>query len=368
MPGHMLQAAIIGCGVIAPTHVKALTVDGRVAIRWACDPDPAQHARVPAARATTDWREALADPAVDLVCICTPHAQHAEQLVAALAGGKHVICEKPLATTPADVARMVAAAESAWRDRTLVVAGIFQHRFNPLAARLRQLLADGDFGAVKSASMDFRCTRTAAYYRSGPWRGTWSGEGGALLINQAIHTIDLVSWFCGGEPRAVSAQVERRRLGDTIECEDWAKLRVTFASGAGAELLAANDGVSDWRTDIAVECERGAFALGAGYGLTRLVHPSQVVQAELRAIDRIRDEVVKLPGKAEYGDHHALQIADAVSAIIARRRPRVTLADAAPTVQLVLGAYASAQRGGAEVALPAAGWRTPVLHPTPVPA
>ena len=364
----MLSVAIIGCGVIAPTHAKALALDGRATITWACDPDPAKAKAIAAARFTADWREAIADPGVDLVCVCTPHAQHAEQVLAALAAGKHVLCEKPLATTPRDVERMVAAAEAAARrPKPLVAAGIFQHRYNPLTARLHQLLRDGEFGDVRHATMDFRCTRTRAYYQSSPWRGRWNGEGGALLINQAIHTFDLVNWFCEA-PVAVSGVVERRLLGDAIECEDWVKARVRYVNGAEAEILAANDQVTGWQTDISVQGTRGSFALGAGYCLTHLAHPSQVVQSELRAIDRIRDEVVKLSGKSEYGDHHALQIADVVGSIIAGRRPRVTLADCAPSIHAVLGIYGSSARGGTEVALPMAHWRHPLIATPTVPA
>src|ERR1043165_5709347 len=103
----MLQAAIIGCGVIAPAHRSALLLDGRAEIRWACDSDVAKaRATIPAQRHGADYREALADPAVDVVCICTPHADQCTPMTDALAAGKHVICEKPLGTTPDQVRRM----------------------------------------------------------------------------------------------------------------------------------------------------------------------------------------------------------------------------------------------------------------------
>jgi predicted dehydrogenase len=363
----MLQAAIIGCGVIAPAHRSALLLDGRAEIRWACDSDVAKaRATIPAQRHSADYREALADPAVDLVCICTPHADHCTPMTDALAAGKHVICEKPLGTTPDQVRRMVAAAE-AGAKRGLVAAGIFQHRFNPLASRLRELLRAGDFGAVAEARMDFRCTRDAGYYAAGAWRGTWAGEGGALLINQAIHTIDLVNWFCG-EPEAVSGRVARRRLGAEIECEDHAEFAVRYRGGAKAAFSAVNDGTSGWVTDIHVRCARGSFSLGKGcYALTALDHPSNVLKAELRAFDRLRDEVVKLEGaagKSEYGDFHALQIADALSAIQAKRAPRVTIADAAMSPLVVQAVYHSSAREGAEVLLPLVDYRHPVLTST----
>ncbi|MBA3709476.1 MAG: Gfo/Idh/MocA family oxidoreductase, partial [Planctomycetes bacterium] len=89
-----LRAAIVGCGVIGPTHAKALSLDARTELVLACDPDAAAAARLGAKRTSADWRDALA-PDIDLVCICTPHHLHAEQAVAALAAGKHVLCEKP---------------------------------------------------------------------------------------------------------------------------------------------------------------------------------------------------------------------------------------------------------------------------------
>lgn len=352
-----LAAAIIGCGVIAPTHAKSLLLDGRVRIRWACDPDTAKaRQRIPAAdKVTGNLAEVLADPTVDLVCICTPHADHAAPLRAAIAAGKHVICEKPLGVSPDQVRQMVADAEAA-QAKGLVMAGIFQHRFNPLVARLQALVAAGDFGAIRSARMDFRCTRTQAYYDSGAWRGKWASEGGATLINQAIHTIDVVNWICG-EPVAVRGTVEQRVLR-TIECEDHADFTVRYAGGHEAVFHAANDGKSGWVTDVHVDCERGAFSLGKGcYALTRLEHPSAVLRADISAHDQLRERITAVDdngGKTEYGDFHTLQIADAVSAVIARRRPRFTIADAARSVHVVLGAYHAAATGR-EAALPVVG-------------
>jgi UDP-N-acetyl-2-amino-2-deoxyglucuronate dehydrogenase len=181
----MIQAAIIGCGVIAPTHARALELDARSHLRWACDIDPTRQTMVKAERFTTQFTEVLADPAVDVVHICTPHQTHADLACAALAAGKHVICEKALATTPADLARMVRAAAAAPQ---LVASGIFQHRFSPLARRLRELVSGGDFGRVQAVMVRFRCTRGQAYYASAAWRGRWAGEGGGLMINQASNS------------------------------------------------------------------------------------------------------------------------------------------------------------------------------------
>ena len=348
----MIHAAIVGCGVIAPTHAKALEIDGRAALRWACDPILASATRVaallPGARPTTSLADVLGDPQVQVVHVCTPHHTHADIACAALAAGKHVVCEKALATTPADVTRMVRAAAAAPR---LVASGIFQHRFSPLARRLRELVLGGDFGRVERITVSFACTRTAGYYASGPWRGTWAGEGGGLLINQGIHTLDSALGFLG-EPLTVAASMSRTRVA-TIEVEDAVRLTATGRGGAVLSFAADNDQVTDWANRIEVQAGAGRFVLRTDEHLDQLEHPNAALCSELWALEHLdmNAAAVKMPGKACYGDHHALQIQDCLSAVAAGRRPFVDFAAAAIPNRVVLAAYHSAATGGAPVAL-----------------
>jgi len=368
----MVRVAIVGCGVIAPTHAKALALDGRAELVLACDPDLAKARALGARRAAGDWREALG-PGIDLVILCTPHHEHARQAVAVLEAGKHLLCEKPLATTPDAVRAMVDAAQAAGT----VASGIFQHRFSPLARRLHELVRGGDFGPVVSAAMDFRCTRTAAYYRSGPWRGRWDGEGGAVMINQGIHTLDLLNWFCGS-PVTVAGVVAQQHPG-MIECEDHGQGIITYAAHAApatsatasidaaaavapqATIVCSNDQTTDWYQRISLTCRDGAIELGDHHRLLQVTHPNQALCAEVRTLDQIRLDGVRLPGKDCYGDHHALQIQDVLSAIRAGRAPFVTLTDAAVTNQVVLGLYASSAQHGAPMTLPARSFTRPDL-------
>jgi predicted dehydrogenase len=184
------------------------------------------------------------------------------------------------------------------------------------------------------------------------------------MINQAIHTVDLMSWCCG-RPVAITARVERRHLR-TIEVEDTAEATIRFApehggAGAVARMRCENDQKSGWKTSFAVRCERGSFAIGDGYRFTALEHPSAALRAELHALDRARIEGLTMPGKECYGDHHALQIADVIGAVSASRAPRVRLRDAATAAHVVLGMYHSTAQGGKEVALPAADFKRPAL-------
>lgn len=339
----MIQIAVVGCGVIGPVHAAAAGLDAGAQVRWACDRDPAKLARIPAQQSTTEVAEVLADQAVDLVCVCTQHPEHADVAVAALAAGKHVLCEKPLASTPADLQRMLRAAAARPRQ---VASGIFQHRFAPLARRLRQLVADGAFGAIASLQVDFACTRDERYYASGAWRGKRLAEGGGVAINQGIHTIDLGLWLAGAVPQTVRGTVRRRRLA-CIEVEDLFEAEVACAGGLAATLRADNDGVTGWKQVLEVRGSRGAFRLGDGHRLLSVDHPNAALREELAAIDSASLDGKPLGGgKDVYGYHHALQMADVLEAVRVDRPPMVSFADAVVSNAVILAAYQSTTVGG----------------------
>ncbi len=361
-----VRSAIIGCGIIGPTHATALALDGRAALAWCCDPIPARAQSLASqhgAHATSDVQQVLADPTITLVSICTPHQTHADLACAAIAAGKHVLIEKPLATTPGDIDRILTAARSSRQ----IVSGIYQHRYAPVVQRLQGLVAQGAFGWIRSAAVDFRCTRDAAYYASGPWRGTWDGEGGALLINQAIHTIDLLTVLLG-EPCAVTANLARRRQV-TREGEDWADLAVTYAfhghrsERVPATIHAVNDGVTPWHARVALVGDTGRFTLDETERFTELQHPSSALVAELQALAAVAPA---MPSGAKecYGSLHASQLSDVVTAITTGTEPLVTAAAAAVTNRLVLAAYTSAATGSpCRVDQPSGDFARPTLSP-----
>jgi UDP-N-acetyl-2-amino-2-deoxyglucuronate dehydrogenase len=338
----VLQVAIIGCGVIGPVHAAAIGLDREAVVRWACDRDASRLPQVAAERRTRDAAEVFSDPLVDLVCVCTPHPEHADLVVAALAAGKHVVCEKPLASNPADLQRIVAAAVAHPRQ---VASGIFQHRYAPLARRLRQLVQEGTFGAITTLEVGFACTRDAQYYAADAWRGRRIGEGGGVGLNQGIHSIDLGLWLAGAEPCQVSSRVRRRRLA-CIEVEDLFEAEVACAGGLSAKLRADNDGGTSWKQRIVVRGSRGSFTLGDRHRLLAVEHSSSALREELQALSSCNLDGRPLGGgKDVYGYHHALQIADVIESIRSGRRPMVSVADAAQTTTVILAAYHAAATG-----------------------
>ncbi|MEK7413876.1 MAG: Gfo/Idh/MocA family oxidoreductase [Planctomycetota bacterium] len=332
-----MRAAIIGCGVIGPVHAAALAQDRRVELAWACDLDRERARSFGAAKFTTVVAEVLADPSVDLVCVCTPHPSHAELGRAVLAAGKHLIVEKPLGVTPEQVGALAAADNG-----SSVACAIFQHRFAPLNRRLAELCASGTFGKITEANLHFRCLRDAAYYRSANWRGTWDGEGGGVLINQAIHGIDLMLSFAGDLHSVESATVGRRL--PYLEAEDHCQATLRLTNGAVARIDAANDHSVSWLMHISVRGTVGHFTVDASDRLLAINHPNAALVAELQALSQI--SFAPIPSaKPCYGPLHGLQIHDAIEAIATGRQPYVRVATATMSSLAVLGIYHAAATG-----------------------
>lgn len=254
-----IRIGIIGCGVIAPTHAACYRQHpAQAQLTWACDLDPARAGalaeKFEIPQTTTDYRQLLAAADVDLVSICTDHASHAPIACAALDAGKHVLCEKALAHQTEGLDAMLQAAE---RHPGQVFAGVFQHRHEPVNQMLRDIIQSGALGTMLTAAMQIRCWRSPAYYRGDAWRGTWAQEGGAVLINQAIHYVDLLQWLMGGV-RTVSGTYANRAHQDCMETEDAVTAALTFASGAVGTLEATCASHLGWEPSLHFHCTEGS--------------------------------------------------------------------------------------------------------------
>jgi predicted dehydrogenase len=228
-----LRVAVVGCGDIAAVHLDATldaAADGEVALVGVCDVDEHRRAEA-AARAGCpgfDRLTALLDTAApDVVHICTPHHRHADLAAECLARDVAVLLEKPLAHTLAGGEMLVRAAA----DSRAVFGVCFQNRYNDTVRALRELLDGGDLGRVLGARASVTWFRDEAYYAHRDWRGHWSTAGGGVLMNQAIHTVDLLQWFLGPVCE-VRGTVATLALSGSIEVEDTAALRMRHCSTA----------------------------------------------------------------------------------------------------------------------------------------
>jgi len=229
VPTDPLRFAVIGAGAtIAAQHFAALDATDGATLVAVSDPNPAARANLAERTDAPFFHDAatlLRETAPDVAVILAPHPFHAPLAVAAFAAGAHVLVEKPMAVTVSEADRMIAAAERA--GKTLAV--VFQHRFSPMTERLRAWVASGELGDVVRVAMSEPWLRTAAYFRASPWRATWRGEGGGVLLHQGPHALDLLTHLLGSPIRVTAIS---RTARHAIECEDTALALLEWEDGA----------------------------------------------------------------------------------------------------------------------------------------
>lgn len=299
------RIGLIGCGDVSVVHFEAIRDIEGLELVGVADTDPQALARateatgVPGFTSTQELIDALKP---DAVHVTTPHDEHINPTLTALAAGVHVLQEKPLAHTLEEGQRLVDALKSAGPDAPKV--GIcFQNRYNLASERLRELLASGELGAVRGAWASVVWTRSADYYRAKPWRGTWANSGGGLLINQAIHTLDLVQWLLGGVERT-DGHVATRKYGDVIEVEDTAELLLHHPGGVTTSFYATLTAPQHRPVEVELDCENAYVTLRGGTdgGLT-------IRWADGR-VDTIGERSVTSGGRSYWGVSHELLIRD----------------------------------------------------------
>lgn len=353
-----LTFAIIGCGSIAPTHAKALAAlphDAR--LTHCCDINAALAASFAAqfGLKTASFDEILADPAIDAVTFCTPSGLHASLGVRALAAGKHVVIEKPMEITPAACEPLIAAQRASGRK----LAIISQHRFDPSSQKIRAALDQGELGALVLAEARVLWYRTQEYYDSGDWRGTWALDGGGCLMNQGVHTVDLLLWLAG-PVKTVYAQM-RTAAHQRIEVEDVVTATLTFANGAVGNLMATTSAHPGFAAYLGLHGTEGSAIIEGDelkvlaikgretiHGQSATAHALQVATggtksatAHATAIPTASAE----PGAWVWGDAHRAQFADFIRAVRTNGTPLVDGVAGRAVVALINAVYESARTG-----------------------
>ena len=197
--------------------------------------------------------EVLAHPDVDAVVIATPHPSHRDITLRAAAGGKHVLVEKPMSVTPSEADSMIEACH----DAGVRLGVLFNNRFRPEALRMRRLIDQGVIGGIYRVNMSSAMIRSQGYYNRLSWRGTWADEGGGALLNQGIHSIDMMQWL-GGMPRSVFGMLSTLR--HTVEVEDFATAVMSYESG-GQGSMHCNTSQAPNHQRLELWGERGAIVM-----------------------------------------------------------------------------------------------------------
>jgi len=334
---------IIGCGMIAGFHAKAIAdVGGKLV---ACYDHVQQAAdrlgETYGCRAYYDLKPFLADKEVEIVTICTPSGAHQDPAVLAAESGKHVIVEKPLEITLERCDKIIAACEKAG----VVLSTIFPFRFHQSARWLKAAVESGRFGTLTLGDAIVKWYRTQEYYDSGVWRGTWELDGGGALMNQAIHSVDLLTWLMGpvAEVTAQSALLAHQR----IEVEDNLVATLRFQNGALGVIEASTAAYPGSLKRVEIYGSTGSAIIEEEDIVKWDFQTSQPEDAEIR--ERMTTKVSGGGGAADpaaIGHHgHTMLFADVVKAIETGGKPLVDGHEGRRSVEIVRAVYDAAKSG-----------------------
>lgn len=325
----MISVAVIGCGTVSAAHFAAIQSQQDAQLVGVCDPDPDTLAAVSTSEGVpgfTDHHTLLEAVRPDVVHICTPHDQHIGPAADCLDRGVDVLIEKPVAHSLEDAERLVAHAEGA----PGMLGVCFQNRYNATSAAMRNLIDSGRLGQLSGGAGTVIWSRNADYYKTAPWRGTWRNSGGGLLINQAIHTLDLLQWLLG-EVVDVQGIVSTSYLGDAIEVEDTAQIVMAHENGARSVFLGTNACVDNLPVTLDISASEAAMHVRGDLTVTWRDGSVETV-AKLGA--------GPVAGKAYWGSSHGALIADFYAAHSAGENFWIDGREALKSLRIVKAVYA----------------------------
>lgn len=336
----MIRFGLIGCGRVARYHAEALTRIPGVKLQAVCDvlPERAEEfARRWGGDPYSDYRPLLDRQDIDVVSIATPSGDHPRIGVDAALAGKHVVVEKPIGLTLAEIDALIETC----RSQKVKLCVVHQNRFNPAVRKLYEALSGGRFGRLSHGAVAIRWNRGNDYYEQARWRGTWAQDGG-VLMNQSVHALDIFRWLLG-EPQTVMALTATRF--HSIEAEDVAVAAVSFKSGALGTVEGSNNVFpANWEETVAVFGERGSAALG-GVALNR-IERWEFADSERNAL-AMEAEIASQPDPTSvYGNGHGVLLAAMAEALETDGPPPVSGEEGRAAVELILSIYRSQETGG----------------------
>ena len=333
-----MRACLIGCGGISKCHLNAIEQLGKDAVELTAVADIIEQraektASEHSCRAYTDYEEMLREEKPDVVHICTPHYLHVPMAVNALSQGINVVLEKPCAIS-VDGIKELTAAEKASSARLAVC---FQNRYNESAIFAKKLIDSGEYGKVTGADALVKWQRDESYYNADEWRGTKSQEGGGVMINQAIHTHDLMKYIAGKKTYSVEGKVGNFHLKNTIEVEDNASVFFEFTDGTRGVYYATTASASSTNPIIDIHLEKATLRIEGDYVF-------EIHGDKMKMIYSGCDDTGKV-GKIEWGSGHLKLIKDFYSCINSGKSFMIDSVAASESVADLLAVYESSLKG-----------------------
>lgn len=332
-----IGVAILGAGLVANVHVSALKEVSAVNICgvWGRTESSARaFAERHGIACYSNFTDILADPSVDVVVNCLPSGNHAEFGIAAAAAKKHVIVEKPIDITSERAHELIVAC----RNHGVKLSVIFQNRFTPAACQVKQALEAGALGKLLLGDAYIKWYRSPEYYQANAWRGTQAIEGGGALINQAIHTIDLLQWLMGGVKSVVGMV---RTTTHSIEGEDLGVAMVEFANGALGVIEGSTAILPSYKERIELHGQRGTIILEGGN--IREWKVEGMDEADYVQPEKVSYGVTNSPA-ISYVNHKA-QFEEIFASIAQDREPLVNGEEGLKALEIILAIYNSSKTG-----------------------
>jgi predicted dehydrogenase len=343
-----LGYAVLGLG-IGMAHCEGAALSEHADLVAVCDIDRTRldkvHGIYPDVTLYEDFEELLKDDRVDIISICLPSAMHADFAVRAMRAGKHVLVEKPIDITPERAALIEAA-----RLETGKICGIVhQNRFNFNMTAIKQAVEEGKLGRILLGTFAVKWYREQKYYDRGGWRGTWEMDGGGSLMNQAVHTVDLMQWLMG-EVESVTSTMNI--YNHNIKTEDMTASLITFKNGATATFVSTTCAYPGISTEIDLYGTEGSIEADADLLKTWKMKDDEDEEEEEEMLAKYgrgnRYAAEQHPGVL-YGHRHVVE--DIILAVRDGRDPEVMPADAIRAVRIVDAVYRSARAGGEKILL-----------------
>ena len=333
----MLRVGIVGCGSIFTMHATSVDHLENATLVGVCDikKDRADKAaakyNVPA---YYDYKELIDNGNLDVVHVCVPHYMHPVISRYALEHGVNVLCEKPMSIDYASGEANVKLAE----EKNLRYGIIFQCRYNNTSRLIKENLDNGKLGKLISARCTLTWCKPDSYYSLSDWKGTWDKEGGGVIIDQAIHSLDLANWFINSEPVEVQASIANR-AHDIMKVDDTGEGFIRYKNGATMAFWAMNNYGCDDPIEIRLCCENGRAVMS--YDDARIEFNDGTVLSTSQQADGIYYE----GGKDYWGFQHIRQIADFYHSVEERTEPFISGKEALKIQKVICAIYESAKTG-----------------------
>ncbi len=327
----MKRAAVIGLGTISKTHIDAILADPNVELCAACDSDPDKQKQLPFdIPFYEDYHVMLRQEQPDCVHICLPHYLHVPVSMEAAGLGIHVFCEKPVALNAQEAERFV---EFEQENPDIHIGICLQNRRNRTVECLKELIESGQYGRITGCRGLVLWARPKSYYEESPWRGKWETAGGGCMINQSVHTLDLLYYLCGNVHSLKSSVSQLLEYG--IEVEDTVAARLVFADQAQGLFFATNANSQNESVQISVSMEKADFSIEESclYRIDKNGEKTRICEDE------------KLPGsRFYYGASHRKLIHEFYDALEKNNDHYIHVRDAWMSIKLIDAIQTSSQK------------------------